>query len=165
MFGTKIRIPFRGLMYFLPLTLCFLYCQGDPATDPLAYQPRFGAIVVANLGIMSDWYQDLLKLTVKSQQTGSGYQVTILSSPLYELELLELSGSLARGPLLAGQPPGTQIQGLFKIGFDVDHMDSWISHLQALNISIPQIWTDANSGKRNFLITDPEGNTIQFFEK
>jgi catechol-2,3-dioxygenase len=164
MFGTKIKIPFRGLRYFLPLSLCFLYCQGDPATDPLAFQPRFAAIVVANLDATSSWYQALLKLSVKSQQTGSGYRVTILTSPVYELELLELSGSLARDPLLAGHPPGTQIQGLFKTGFEVTSMDSWISHLQGLNISIPQIYTDATTGKRNFLITDPEGNLVQFFE-
>ncbi|MBS1531563.1 MAG: hypothetical protein JSU01_14750 [Bacteroidetes bacterium] len=43
-------------------------------------------------------------------------------------------------------------------------MDAYLKRLNELKITVPQIWTDATTGKRNFLITDPDGNLIQFYE-
>ena len=91
------------------------------------------------------------------------YRIFILESPQFVLELLELKGSLTRKNLLEGKPAGTQIQGHFKIGFKVAEMNDCLKRLADLKINVPQIWTD-NTKKRNFLITDPDGNLIQFFE-
>jgi len=38
-----------------------------------------------------------------------------------------------------------------------------LKRLAALSIATSQIYKDAK-GKRNFLISDPDGNLIQFFE-
>jgi hypothetical protein len=55
------------------------------------------------------------------------------------------------------------MQGHFKIGFRIADMDACLKHLVALKIIVPQVWTDAKTKKRNFLIKDPDGNLVQFF--
>ena len=95
---------------------------------------------------------------------GTGYRVVILESPNFSLELLQLNGSLKAKDLLKGKPEDTKIEGHFKIGFKVPDMDACLRYLKSLKIDVPRVWQDANTGKRNFLITDPDGNLLQFFE-
>ena len=80
------------------------------------------------------------------------------------LELMELRGSLTRDELLAGKPDWTQIQGHFKLGFKVKNIDDCLKRLAQLNIDVPHVWQDKISGKRNFIIKDPDANLIQFFD-
>lgn len=151
-------------MRFVFLILILL--AGAAFGQQLSYSPSFAAVVVANLENSSTWYQSVLKLSVKSQMNDPGgtYRITILTSDHFEMELLQLNGSLSRSSILSGKPSGTQVQGLFKIGFKVTNMDEWVKHLGSVSVTIPQIWTDSKTGKRNFLVTDPEGNLVQFFE-
>ena len=92
------------------------------------------------------------------------YAITILESPNYLLEILELKGSVERSTPLQDKPKGTEMQGHFKIGFKISNANNWITHLKKLNIDVPQVWTDSETGKKNFLIADPDGNLVQFFE-
>ena len=87
----------------------------------------------------------------------------LLQSEKFLLELIENKSTLDRKKILAGKPPETQLQGLFKIGFIVDDMDACISHLSSLKVRIDRVYKDA-MGKRNFMITDPDGNLLQFFD-
>lgn len=130
------------------------------------YEPYFPAIVVNDLGISVAWYKSLFGLKVKTESADitSGYKVAILESENMMIELMELRGSLPREQLLAGKPEGTQIQGLFKIGFKVPNVDACLKRLSQLHIEVPQVWEDKTSKKRNFLIKDPDGNLIQFFD-
>jgi hypothetical protein len=45
----------------------------------------------------------------------------------------------------------------------VADMNAWISHLKKFNVTVDRIYKDA-SNKRNFLVPDPDGNLVQFFE-
>jgi predicted enzyme related to lactoylglutathione lyase len=130
------------------------------------YEPYFPAIVVNDLGVSVEWYKSLFGLKVKTESTDipSGYKVAILESENMMIELMELRGSLPREQLLTGKPEGTQIQGLLKIGFKVPNIDSCLKRLSQLHIEVPQVWEDKASKKRNFLIKDPDGNLIQFFD-
>lgn len=133
------------------------------AQSAFDYTPSFSAIVVKNIEASSKWYQSVFGLKVKDQMKdeNAGYNITILESPALVMELLELKKSFNPKE---GKSQDMQAQGLFKFGFNVKDMDVCIKHLAKLNITVPQIWTDSKTKKRNFLISDPDGNLIQFFE-
>lgn len=129
-------------------------------------RPSFSAVVVKDMTVSAKWYESVLKLNPKSTMSDDkgGYKVVILASAEYTLELLELKGSMATTQVLEGKAEGTKIQGHFKIGFTVKDMDVYLKHLSSLGIKVPQVWTDQETRKRNFMITDPDGNLLQFFE-
>ena len=59
-----------------------------------------------------------------------------------------------------------RVTGFFKIGFLVTEFDMWIDHLTNEKVDFyGNIVTDHTSGKRMAIITDPDGNRIQIFEK
>jgi glyoxylase I family protein len=130
------------------------------------YVPSFAAVVVNNMETSTQWYKAVFKLYVKDEiaDDKNGYKITILESERFLVELLELKGSVAPMTLLEDEPKETKIQGYFKIGFKVPDMDKCLQHLAELKIQVPRIWTDSDTRKRNFIITDPDGNLIQFFE-
>ena len=132
----------------------------------LAYRPSFSAVVVSSVATSSKWYANVFSMEEKQRMAeANNYSIVILKSKVMELELLELNGAVKRKDVLASKTAGTQIEGLFKIEFEVENMDEWIKRLNGLKIEIPNIWTDQKTKKRNFIITDPDGNLIQFFEK
>ena len=124
----------------------------------------FSALIVKNIDSSVNWYQTVLGLKTKFLPgTPEGIRVAILESPQIVLEIIENNAWLDPKEYLKGKPEGTRFQGYFKIGFKVTVMDSFIEHLNKLNISIPRIYKD-DSGKRNFLVEDPDKNLVQFFE-
>jgi hypothetical protein len=133
-------------------------CQ---ATEPVPY---FSAVIVTNMDSSVVWYQSVFGLKVKNQMNDGGNKVVILESGRMLLELLELKGSLTQKEILKGKSAETKIQGHFKIGFKVGDLDGFIKHLSRINIPVNQVWGNATSKTRNFLIYDPGGNLIQFFE-
>jgi hypothetical protein len=126
--------------------------------------PYFSAVIVENIDSSVNWYQSVLGLKTKFLPgTPEGIRVAILESPQIVLEIIENNAWLDPKEFLKGKPEGTRLHGYFKIGFKVTTMDSFIEHLNKLNISIPHIYKD-DSGKRNFLVEDPDKNLVQFFE-
>jgi catechol 2,3-dioxygenase-like lactoylglutathione lyase family enzyme len=138
-------------------------CQGKATIN---YEPYFSAIIVNDIDSSAPWYQSVLGLKLKSEinDPGNGFRVNLLESSTFLLELLELRGSLQRKKILDGKGEGTQIQGHFKTGFKVADIDACLKHLGDLKINIQHVWTDSTSRKRNFLVSDPDGNLLQFFE-
>lgn len=127
-------------------------------------EPYFSALIVKNIDSSVNWYQSVLGLTTRFLPgTPQGIRVAILESPQIVLEIIENSAWLDPQEFLSRKPEGTRLHGYFKIGFKVTAMDSFIGNLNKLNISIPRIYKD-DSGKRNFLIEDPDKNLVQFFE-
>lgn len=132
------------------------------------YAPFFSAIVVSDVEQSSVWYKNVFGLTVKEKMNDPNnvYKIVIMESAnrSMQLELLELKGSLSRKLLTDGKPSGTEIQGHFKIGFKVADIDQWLKHLSQLKITVSQVWTNESTKKRNFTVSDPDGNLIQFFD-
>ena len=126
--------------------------------------PYFSAVIVKNIDSSVKWYESVLGLKTRFlPDVPQGIRVAILESPDIVVEMIENVAWLDPKKLLEGKPEGIHLQGYFKIGFKITEMDKFIDHLKKLNISIPRIYKD-DSGKRNFLVEDPDKNLVQFFE-
>ena len=136
-------------------------CQQSSSFQVDSY---FSALIVKSIDSSVNWYQSVLGLKTRFLPgTPQGIRVAILESPQIILEVIENNAWLDPKEYLKGKPEGTRLHGYFKIGFKVTAMDSFIEYLNKLNISIPRIYKD-DSGKRNFLVEDPDKNLVQFFE-
>lgn len=130
------------------------------------YELLFSAVIVKNVDSSTAWYQSVFDLKIKSRidDTQNGFRVMIMESSTFLLELIENEKWPDQKKLLVGQPEGTRIQGFFKIGFKVTDLDACLKRLAALEIIPERIYADPETKKRNFLINDPDGNLVQFFE-
>lgn len=135
------------------------------AQNPFEFKPSGSAVVVSDITKSVQWYQSVFGLREKTRMEDAGnYKVVILEESNIMIELLELKGSVVRSSVLSAKPQGTEIQGHSKIFFTVTDIDQCLAHLKKLNINVPQVWTDQTTKKRNFIIKDPDGNMIQFFD-
>jgi len=150
----------------LILAIVILSCKQPLAQESALPVPYFSAVIVSNVDSSKHWYTALFDLKVKNEMhdSKSGYDIVILQNENLLLELLQLKESLSRKELLKTSPANTPLQGHFKFGFKVNAMNTFLKKLESLNIVVPQIWTDLDTKKRNFLISDPDGNLLQFFE-
>lgn len=153
-------------MKTLALLFAFSLSLDCQSQDTFAFEPYFITVIVKDIDASASWYKSVfgLKLKTESNDAGAGYKVVILESERLLVELMELRGSLSRESLLTGKPDGTQIQGHFKVGFKVKDIDACLKKLSQLQIEVPRVWKDNSSGKRNFIVSDPDGNLIQFFD-
>jgi predicted enzyme related to lactoylglutathione lyase len=158
----------KKLTIIIVIFICHTSCQAQTknSESKFDYIPNFSAVVVSNLNASVQWYKSVFDLKTKNEMNdpNGSYKITILESPTYSLELLELRGSLMQKEILKGKPDDIKIQGHFKIGFKASDMDACLKHLSNLKVNVPQVWTDGTTKKRNFLISDPDGNLIQFYE-
>lgn len=153
-----------GLLSVLILAGAFVTQAQDSAA--FKYEPYFSAVIVNNVDSSATWYQSLFDLKIKNRinDTPNGFRVMILESSTFLLELIENRSWPDQKKLLADKPEGTRIQGFFKIGFKVPDIDACLKRLTGLKIVPERIYTDAETKKRNFLINDPDGNLVQFFD-
>lgn len=159
-------------MFYKCLLIAFLIaafsCKDDVAvvsTPDTEIRVTFSAVIVTDLQASVAWYNSVFGMSVKDLITDSAGEIALLTSSNLEVELLQLHTAINRSTTLDGQPEGTQIQGLYKIGFLVDDMDSWLTHLNNLGIATPEVNANPLTSKRYILISDPDGNLIHFFEK
>jgi hypothetical protein len=151
-----------SLTAFLMFMFFFARSQSVQSLD---MKPYFSAVIVKNVDTSSLWYQSVLMLKVKNRinDTARGFRVEILESSQLLIELIENKLWLDPKSILKDKPEGTQMQGFFKIGFKVSDVDACVTYLKNLKINVERIYKEP-SGKRNFLINDPDGNLLQFFE-
>lgn len=151
--------------YLIALLTLIISTGYSQDAKPFEQIPYFTAVIVKNVDSSVEWYQSVfdLKLNKTIDDPQNGFRVRILASPHFVVELIENKSWLDRDKILKGQPEGTQIEGFFKTGFKVSDLDACITHLKKLKIPVDRIYTDPDK-KRNFLINDPDGNLIQFFE-
>lgn len=121
--------------------------------------PTFVAVRVRNVAAATVWYSKTFGLDPKKTLDGA-FSIRILGNDTLTVELIEQRGTEAAP---------TRHFGLFKMGFFVDDVAQTLEQLRALE-SIPRdeqitVFVDEPLAVRSFLIRDPEGNRLQFFER
>lgn len=142
-----------------------LTTTAQQTSSPFDYRPGYSAIIVNNVDASGEWYKKVFGLSKVKEISDEnvGVRIMVLESNNFTLELIELSGSLVRKDLLQGKQDGIEIQGQVKMGFYVLDIEACLKHMANLKIT-PTVWTDSVLKKKNLLITDPDGNKIQFFQ-
>ncbi|MGZ5220277.1 MAG: VOC family protein [Chitinophagaceae bacterium] len=156
----------QSKVLFSVLILANAFVTHAQGAAPFKYEPYFSAVIVKNVDSSTAWYQSVFDLNIKNRinDTQNGFRVMILESSTFLLELIENRSWPDQKKLLEGKPEGTRIQGFFKMGFKVPDMDACLKRLADLRVIPGRIYTDSETKKRNFLINDPDGNLVQFFD-
>ena len=95
-----------------------------------------------------------------------GFEQTNLTNGAMNLELIQLQSAVSPNEAIPNYSAKTRLQGIFKIGLQVQQFDKWMAHLQKLEVRFHGgVVTDPISAKRMVIILDPDGNRIQLFEK
>lgn len=162
--------PFPALCRNIACTFVFMapvafaFAQ---ATTPPSLRLYAVAVVVSDAEVSSSWYQSIFGLELRNRNDSPerGSKIAVLTANNFLVELIEKKTSMTQKNILLGKPSQTLIQGFSKIGFYVTDLDACIQRLQELRVKFfGDIYTDAVSKKRSFIILDPDDNMIQIFE-
>jgi catechol 2,3-dioxygenase-like lactoylglutathione lyase family enzyme len=136
--------------------------------QPSAVDAFSSSIVVSDIDTSTAWYVNNLGLKVRNKLENKARGVTIvnLENQGILIELIEINNSLDKNEIIKEYPQGTKLTGFMKSGFRVAELDEWHQFLEKQKVKFRgRIVTDSHTGKRTFLVEDPDGNIIQFFEK
>ena len=151
------------------IVLCAASLELDAQTEKKqAVSPYFSALIVTNIDSAVHWYTTYLPLNVRNRVDNAerGFKQVILENDGMLLELVELKSVLLPSKALESLPQGTRLVGYFKVGFSVADFDTWHQELEKKQVQFyGSTFTDPISGQRSFLVKDPDGNTVQFFEE
>lgn len=122
----------------------------------------FVAIRVRDVEAVADWYTRVFGLEVKKTLDGEGgaFSIRILGNHMLTVELIEQIGT---------EEPPERHHGLFKAGFFVDSAARALEQLRSAGAVASDeqvtVFVDEPLAVRSFLLRDPEGNRLQFFER
>jgi catechol 2,3-dioxygenase-like lactoylglutathione lyase family enzyme len=132
------------------------------------FKPYFSAIVVSNIDSSITWYKKVLGLELRNRTDAPerGFIQANLYNKEILIELVQVDSSLPGSRILEKYPAKTRIRGFMKFGFVVKDIEGLYKQLKDQNIKFTgTMVTDPVNNKKTFLINDPDGNLIQFFEK
>lgn len=163
----------RTLLYILIIGLSVACQDNQPDTQTESFQVRLMAIVVEDLEVSLKWYSQVLGGTLeKPIDSFPDYDLRIafLQVGDFHLELIESGSSIQRSEILPD--PTISLGGWFKIGFLVQDIDIKYAELQKMDSldfvtgigDLPQNELPIKWPKRFFLLQDPDGNYVQFFD-
>lgn len=118
-------------------------------------------IQVNDIKAQSGWYESVFNFLKKP---GKDENKTILKKDDFILELVRQKKVVARRNL---QLPDQMmfLSGFNKFGFVINHLDKLFGRIKQRNIETAgDIFLDKNLEFRTFIVKDPEGNMVQFFE-
>lgn len=155
----------RALVLFLLVTISLKVQSQDNLPDP---QPYFSALIVKDLNASLEWYSTTFGFKVIHEMGSSedGYEIMLLKRGNILLEVMELKKAVAPEERIPNYNDQMYLQGIFKVGFQLEDFDKWVEHLKAANVALRvDVFKDVNLGKRMLIVKDPDGNYIQLFEK
>jgi len=136
------------LVLLFPIAIC--------SAEETEVQGSYFALIVSDLNGSSSWYQAVLGLEELSRSTEEGsYDIINLVGPGIVVELLQLPH--------AGERPGGQTQGPFKVGMLVADMERFAATLPAA-VSPPNIVFDRENNLLVLQLRDPDNNTVQVMQ-
>ena len=118
------------------------------------------AIICSNYEASKKFYIDILGLQVIKEtyrQERGSYKLDLSLNGHYIIELF----SFPDPPNRPSQPEAT---GLRHLAFQVDNLESTISHLENHDIKVEPIRTDKITNKRFTFAADPDKLPIEFYE-
>ncbi|MEM8889079.1 MAG: VOC family protein [Bacteroidota bacterium] len=154
-------------IFYAFLLLCLphlLWAQDETAPELTA---SFFAIIVEDMDTSLLWYKEKLgfRILTETNLPDRALRQANLQKDHVHLELIELASALKPAEAIADFSPKSKITGFFKVGFRVPDFESWLTHLDKVKIDWQgKVVKDPLSRKRMLIITDPDGNRLQFFE-
>lgn len=153
------------LITFLLCSSFLSYAQTNSKQNLEAY---FSSVIVNDIETSINWYSNVLGFEVlnKTESKERGFKQSNLKREGILIELIELDNAMNPKKTIPNYNNRTRIIGFFKIGFLVLDFNKWIEHLTNEKVNFyGNIVTDEITGKKMIIITDPDGNRIQIFEK
>lgn len=155
-------------LFLVMLSLIISGCADQESPNP--FTPRVIAITVADMAVSMDWYTSNLGFIKDTIASYGDYGLTVgmMHQGDFSLELVQFDQGISKNELKF--PEGfSELNGYFKIGFQAKDIEALYESLQALNVNIAAPLSDLppqegyDWPEKYFLITDPDGNYIQFF--
>ncbi|MBX2873885.1 MAG: VOC family protein [Saprospiraceae bacterium] len=153
---------------------CLSSCQeANTIHKPDSFQPQLMAIVVEDMEQSLDWYTKVLSCKIEKPIESFpdyGLRIAFLQLGEFHLEIIESSYSVHRSEI--SPDDNTALGGWFKVGFQVSDIQSTYDQLQqmdSLNFlsgigNLPENELPIDWPTQYFLLTDPDGNFVQFFD-
>ncbi len=141
----------------------------DKTVPPLT--PCLISISVANLDETIKWYHDNLGFAIKKKSELPRYSLRIafVEANGFTLELIEFKNSVSYEAIQKQFPnvdDRAKIQGPGKLAFSVADLEALATRLKSKKVHFfRDITHDEDSAQRWFIVSDNNGNWIQFFEK
>ena len=146
---------------------CALFGLSCVSPQPERLRPAMVAISVRDLEATSRWYCERLGFKPRASLSWPehGVRTQILHIPGFDLELISRDGSRPLSSVLPDPEDPTLLQGIKKFALVTPGLDALFHRLSSSGVSLvyPEIRT-TRLGQRFFMVEDPEGNIIQFFE-
>ncbi len=163
----------RCLLLALVSGLTFACQNSKTSSQPAFLQARLIAIVVEDLGSSLDWYSQVLGGTlIKPIDSFPDYdlRMAFLQVGDFHLELIESGSAVPRSEILPS--PEVSLGGWFKIGFllpDIEAKYTQLQKIDSINFvtgigELPENELPIKWPRRFFLLQDPDGNYVQFFD-
>ena len=130
-----------------------LFCAAAADAQPVG---SYFALIVNDIDVSMEWYEEVLGLEVGTRMTESGrYDIANLQKPGIFVELLELAE--------AGARPQGRVEGPFKVGLLVNDVSEFVEGLPD-SIATPEVIDDPANSLRFVQLRDPDGNIVQVME-
>ena len=163
----------QGRSALFSLTLCWLCISTATAQRDQAFRPQLLAISVDSLEVSIDWYSTVLGFELETdirEFPDYGMRLAFVRKGNFHLELIQIDGSFQPADLLPNSD--AYLGGFYKVGFRLADIRKFYNQLESTGVvsfvtdvqdlpgnKLPIPWPT-----RHFLVTDPDGNYVQFFD-
>ena len=137
------------------------------------FRPNLVALFVEDIDISLKWYNEKLGFEVEKEiedYPDYGLKLAFLKSNGFHLEIIEKTNSFQQSEVLLNEEK--YLGGIFKIGLKTNDLENIYNQLKEFEDvefvtsigELPENQLPINWPTKHFLIKDPDGNFIQFFD-
>lgn len=133
-------------------------------------RPYLVSLSVANLDTSVRWYRDMLgfRETRRLNVPDSSLRISFLELNGFRLEMIEFKDSISSAAIRSKFPAvddQAKVQGFGKLAFAVTNVGEVAASLKDKKIKfVREVTQEKKTGEIWFIIEDPDGNWLQFFE-